>query len=217
METQIDWSKEIQPLINKYKGTKFPLDYRSNYQLLVMVILSAQDSNKNINNLSPAFFNKFPDFKSLSEAKPDDLFPYIQKVRNFSTKSRWLIEVAQKIKDENNIPVTLEQLTKLPGIGRKSARTILREMTGKSDGVYVDLHVVRVATRLGLTTNTDPKKIEVDIGTKISKDQQAEAGFSISFLGIEICRPTNPKHGDCVMNKVCPYYLDYKNKIIEKN
>src|SRR5205809_6390474 len=100
MPSKIDWPKAIQPLLKKYKTTKHPLEYKNIYQLLVMVVLSAQDSDKNINRVAPALFEAFPDMKALSKATNETLFPYISKVRNFANKAKWLEEIAQKIKDK---------------------------------------------------------------------------------------------------------------------
>ena len=201
-----NWKKEIQPLIKKYKGKKHPLDYNNVYELLVMVVLSAQDSDRNINKLAPDLFKAFPDMKSLSKADAESLYPFIQKVRNFRNKTKWLLELSSRIKEDKNIPTTLEALTELPGIGRKSANVILREAGMKAEGIIVDLHVVRVAPRLGIATGTDPKKIEKQMMDVLSPEDWGEVGMAISFLGREICRPKNPKHAECVMNKVCAYY-----------
>ncbi len=202
----VNWQKEIQPLIKKYKGKQHPLEYKSFYQLIVMVVLSAQDSDRNINKLAPELFKAFPDMKALSMATPDTLHPFISKVRNFGNKTKWLLELANTIKQDKNIPSTLEALTELPGIGRKSANVIMREMGVQAEGVIVDLHVVRVAPRLGIATGTDPKKIEKQIMDVIDAKDWGEVGMAISFLGREICRPSNPKHDDCVMKKVCAYH-----------
>ena len=159
MPLKINWPEAIKPLLKKYKKTKHPLDYKNRYQLLVSVILSAQDSDKHINQLSPELFKAFPNMEALSRATPETLFPFIGKVRNHDNKSKWLIEIAQKIKKDRNIPLTLDELTELPGIGRKSANVIKREAGADAEGVIVDLHVVRVAPRLGIASGTDPKKI----------------------------------------------------------
>lgn len=206
----VNWKKEIQPLIKKYKGKKHPLDYNSNYQLLVMVVLSAQDSDRHINQIAPELFKAFPDMKALAKADPESLFPFISKVRNFGNKTKWLLELARQIKEDKNIPTTLEELTALPGIGRKSANVIMREMGVKAAGIIVDLHVVRVAPRLGIATGTDPKKIEKQMMEVLDPADWGEAGMAISFLGREICRPTNPKHSECVMKDVCAYYKEQK-------
>lgn len=204
MPSKINWPEAIEPLLKKYKGKKHPLDYKNNYQLLVGVILSAQDSDKHINQLAPELFKAFPNMEALSRATPETLFPFIGKVRNFGNKTNWLMELAQKVKKDSNIPLTLDGLTALPGIGRKSANVIMREAGVAPEGVIVDLHVVRVAPRLGIASGTDPKKIEKQI-MEILPQKEWDAGMAMSFLGREICRP-QPKCEECLMNKVCAYY-----------
>ncbi len=202
----VNWKKEIQQLIKKYKGKKHPLDYNNHYELLVAVVLSAQDSDRHINKLAPEFFSAFPDMKALAKADAESLFPYISDVRNFGNKTKWLLALAAEIKDNKNIPTTLETLTALPGIGRKSANVILREMGLPAEGIIVDLHVVRVAPRLGLAKGTDPKKLEKQMMEILDPKDWGEAGMAISFLGRETCRPTNPKCVECVMQNVCEFY-----------
>ncbi len=210
MPNKTDWSQAIKPLIKKYKGKKHPLEYKNIYQLLVMVVLSAQDSDKNINSLAPELFKVFPNMESLSNATQETLFPYVGKVRNFANKSKWLSAIAKQIKKDKNIPLTMEELTALPGIGRKSANVIMREAGIKAEGVMVDLHVVRVAQRLGIATSVDPKKIEQQIMEVIPSSDWGETGMAISFLGRETCRPSHPQHEECVMSSVCEYYKQLK-------
>jgi endonuclease III len=205
MAAKIDWSEAIQPLIKQYKNKKHPLDYQSTYQLVLMVILSAQDSDKHINQLAPKFFEAFPDMQSLAKADEKMLHQFIGSVRNFGNKTKWIMELAQRIKEDKNIPLTMEGLTALPGIGRKSANVIMRETGKKAEGVIVDLHVVRVAPRLGIATGADPKKIEKQIMEQTNQKDWGEIGMAISFLGRETCRPTNPKHDECVMKNVCGF------------
>lgn len=212
MPANVNWPQAMQPLIEKYKSTKHPLDYKNTYQLLVMVILSAQDSDRHINEIAPQLFEKFPDMQKLSHATEANLHAIIGKVRNFGNKTKWLMEIAQTLKKDSNIPLTLEKLTELPGIGRKSANVILRESGKEPEGVIVDLHVVRVAPRLGIASGTDPKKIEKQIMEALPK-KEWDAGMAMSFLGREICRPT-PKCEMCLMRKVCQYY---QNNIKLKN
>jgi endonuclease-3 len=201
----INWKKEFKPLLKQYKGKKHPLEYKNLYQLLVMVVLSAQDSDRNINKLAPELFKAFPDMKSLSMANADMLYPFISKVRNFGNKTKWLLQIAATVKTDKKIPTSMEALTALPGIGRKSANVIMRESGLPAEGIIVDLHVVRVAPRIGVASGTDPKKIEKQLMEAIDPADWGEIGMAISFLGREICRPTNPKHSECVMNKVCLY------------
>ncbi|HEX2935371.1 MAG TPA: endonuclease III [Bacteroidales bacterium] len=202
----MNWSEHITPLINLYAKRKHPLDYQSRYQLLVMVILSAQDSDRHINSLAPALFEAYPSIAQLSKGTPEDLHRYINSVRNFDNKSKWLVKLAQMIGDDNNIPNTLDELTKLPGVGRKSANVIIRESGGKAEGIIVDLHVLRVAPRLGIAEGTKPEKIEKQLMETLPQDQWNEAGMAMSFLGRDICRPSNPKCKECIMNTVCNFY-----------
>ncbi len=212
MPNNVDWAEAIKPLIKKYKGKKHPLEYKNIYQLLVMVVLSAQDSDRHINSLAPELFKAFPNMEALSNATPETLFPLVGKVRNFGNKTKWLSAIAKQINTDKNIPLTMEELVALPGIGRKSANVIMREAGEKAEGVMVDLHVVRVAQRLGIATSADPKKIEQQIMEVIPPSDWGETGMAISFLGREICRPTHPQHDECVMKDVCAYYKEQHAK-----
>ena len=205
--TKTNWPEAIKPLLAKYNGKKHPLTFKNIYQLLVMVILSAQDSDKHINEVAPTLFKAFPDMKSLSRADTETLFTFISKVRNFGNKTKWLLELAGIVKEDKNIPLTMEELTKLPGIGRKSANVIMREAGEKAEGVIVDLHVLRVAPRIGIALGTDPKKIEKQIMEVIPQKDWGEIGMAMSFLGRETCRPTNPKCSECVVRESCAYHL----------
>ncbi|MGZ3866928.1 MAG: endonuclease III domain-containing protein, partial [Bacteroidia bacterium] len=158
------------------------------------------------------FFQAFPDIKSLARADEETLYRYIGKVRNFGNKTKWLLDLARKVKDDKNIPLTMEELTSLSGIGRKSANVIMREMKVKAEGIIVDLHVVRVAPRLGVASGTDPKKIEKQLMEAVPEKDWGELGMAISFLGRETCRPTNPKHSECIMKDHCDFYKAEKKK-----
>jgi endonuclease-3 len=204
MPTKTNWPEAIKPLLKKYKGKQHPLEYKNTYQLVVMVVLSAQDSDRNINSLAPKLFEAYPNMQALTKATEETLFPFISKVRNFGNKAKWLTGIADKIKKDSNIPETLDELVELPGIGRKSACVILRESGKPAEGVIVDLHVVRVAPRLGIATGTDPKKIEKQI-MEVLPQKDWDAGMAMSFLGREICRP-KPNCEKCLMNTVCEYY-----------
>lgn len=204
--SSINWPEYFEPLLKLYGKRKHPLDYQNKYQLVVMVILSAQDSDKHINQIAPKFFSAYPSINQLAKATPEDLYHYLDSVRNYISKCNWLVKLAQTIGDDSKIPSTLGELTKLSGVGRKSANVIIRETGGKAEGIIVDLHVVRVAPRLGVATGADPVKIEKQLMDTLPENTWNEAGMAISFLGREICRPTNPKCGECVMNVVCAYY-----------
>jgi endonuclease-3 len=206
METsKINWPEIMEPLLKQYAGRKHPLNYANRYQLIVMVILSAQDSDKHINEIAKDFFRLYPTMSELAHANVEDIQLLIGSVRNFSNKTKWLLQLAQTIGADDKIPCTLEELTKLPGIGRKSANVIIRESGNEAEGIVVDLHVIRVAPRIGIAEGDKPEKIEKQLMTVFPKSEWNEIGMALSFLGREICRPSNPHCDICAMKAVCKY------------
>jgi endonuclease-3 len=200
-----DWDEKLTPILTKYKGRKHPLEYQNLYQLMVMVVLSAQDSDANINKIAPALFEVSPNMESLSVSNVEALIPYISKVVNFGNKANWLIETAKTIKKDENIPLTMDGLTALKGIGRKSANVIMREANISAQGIIADLHVIRVAPRIGLIPETkDRIKAEKQLMEVLPKSIWGEIGMAISFLGREICRP-QPKCVECPIREDCQY------------
>jgi len=204
----ISWSEKLNPIVVQYRDRKHPLAYQNPYQLVIMVILSAQDSDANINKIAPALFNRFPNFESLVSATFEDLFPYISGVRHFQMKAGWILETAQMLKSDANIPLSMEALTQLKGIGRKSANVIMKELQVRpAVGIVVDLHVLRVAPRIGLITATqDGNKAEKLLMQLLPRDIWEDIGMCISFLGREICRPTSPKCTTCPIHQHCQYH-----------
>ncbi|MDN3673840.1 endonuclease III [Flavobacterium branchiarum] len=175
-----------------------------------MVVLSAQDSDANINSIAPTFFAKYPNMESLATTNTEELFTYISKVRNYRTKAEWLIEIANTVQKDENIPMTMKDLVALKGIGRKSANVILRESNKPAEGIIADLHVIRVAPRIGLTKESkDGNKVEKELILLLPKNIWGEIGMAISFLGRETCRP-KPKCNECLINPHCNYYLSFE-------
>ena len=210
-----NWAEKLQPLIDKYGKQKHPLDYQNRYQLLVMVVLAAQASDNQINRIAPEFFKTFPAISDLKDRDPEDLYPLLSSVRGFRKKSAWLVEAAKIIGDDSKIPTKLEELTKLPGVGRKTANTIIRESGDKAQGVIVDLHVIRVSSRLGISDDK-PDKIEKSLMEAFPQDNWNESGMALSFHGREICRP-KPMCEQCIVNQVCNYYKTVVKEIKESS
>lgn len=198
------WPEAVKPLLKKYKNTPHPLEGKSSYQYIVLVVLAAQTNDVLVNKIAPELFEAFPTLESMSEATPEALYPYISKIRNFRNKANWLTSLAKQIKKDKNIPLTLEGLVKLPGIGRKSANVILREAGAPFEGIMVDLHTLRVAPRLGIAAGDDATKMEAEL-MQIFPQKQWDIGMALSFHGREICRP-KPECEICIMKKVCAYY-----------
>jgi len=203
----IDWNRELKPLFKKYKGRKHPLNYENPYQLIVMIVLSARASDILVNNLAPQLFKQYLTFKHLAKAKPVELFPLL-RVPGFKKKAEWIIDIAQTIEKLPGIPTTIVELTKLKGFGRKSANVYMSQIGLPAEGVIVDLHTLRVTPRLGIATGTDPKMIEKQLMESVSKKDWHILGMSLTYLGRETCRPTNPKCHECVVNSVCSFYKE---------
>lgn len=200
-----NWENDLDPLIQKYGKVKHPLDYRNRYQLMTMIILSAQTTDNLINKLAPEFFKAFPSMSVLKLHEPEDLYPYIKSVRGFRKKAKWIVDIAKAIGNDESIPHTLNELTKLPGFGRKSANVLIRESGDAAEGVMVDLHVARVAPRLGVATSEKPDKIEKELMEAMPREKWNDTGMALSYHGRETCRP-KPECGSCIVNSVCNYY-----------
>lgn len=205
-EDSNDWTDKLTPILSKYKRRKHPLEYHNLYQLVVMVVLSAQDSDANINTIAPTLFEAFPNIETLALTNDETLIPHITKIQNFKNKANWLIEIAKTIQKDENIPLTMHKLIALKGIGRKSANVIMRETNVPAEGIVADLHVIRVAPRIGIATETkDGIKLEKQLMQNLPKTIWGDIGMAISFLGREICRP-QPKCKICPINTNCNYF-----------
>ncbi|MFZ4620016.1 MAG: endonuclease III domain-containing protein [Bacteroidota bacterium] len=201
----IDWNTALKPLFKKYKGKKHPLAFENPYQLMVMIVMSARASDAMVNALAPAFFKKYPSFKHLAKAKPQELYP-IMKVPGFRNKAEWIIGMAKTVNELGTIPESMVELTSMKGFGRKSANVFMSQTGLTAEGVIVDLHTLRVAPRLGIAEGDDPKKVELQLMEKVEKKNWHLLGMSLTYLGRETCRPTDPKCHECVMSSYCDFF-----------
>ncbi|HVZ95543.1 MAG TPA: endonuclease III, partial [Chitinophagaceae bacterium] len=184
------------------------LIYDTPYQLLVAVMLSAQCTDKRVNETTPKIFSKYPDIKSLSKASPDQLFPLIKSISYPNSKTKHLIEMAKMVQKNfnGNIPMTVEELIKLPGVGRKTAN-VITSVIDHQPNMAVDTHVFRVAARIGLTTNAKtPLAAEKQLITFFPKDLIHKAHHWLILHGRYICTARNPKCNICGIKTVCKYY-----------
>jgi len=209
VNSDIDWNGVLKPLFKKYRGKKHPLEFNDPYQLLVMIVLSARASDIMVNNLAPALFKQYPSFKHLATATPEELYPLL-RVPGFRNKAAWIVEIAKTLAPLKAIPETITELTLLKGFGRKSANVYMSQIGLPAEGVIVDLHTLRVAPRLGIAIGEDPKKIEQQLMVKVNKKDWHILGMSLTYLGRETCRPTNPHCEECLVNSVCQYYSEQK-------
>ena len=184
------------------------LIYRNPYQLLVAVILSAQCTDKRVNETTPAIFARFPDLSLLSKATPEELFPLIKSISYPNNKTKHLIGMAKMVMENfgGKIPMTVEELIKLPGVGRKTAN-VITSVIDQQPNMAVDTHVFRVAARLGLTSNaTTPFATEKQLIKNIPTYLIHKAHHWLILHGRYICVARNPKCNICGLKTVCKYY-----------
>jgi len=188
------------------------LVYDSPFQLLVAVILSAQCTDKRVNMTTPAIFEKYPDAKALSKASFESLFPLIKSISYPNNKTKHLIGMAQMVEEKFNgeIPLTVEELMKLPGVGRKTAN-VITSVIDEQPNMAVDTHVFRVSARIGLTVNAKtPLAAELQLIKFIPKELVHKAHHWLILHGRYTCLARNPKCETCGVKQACKYFS--KNK-----
>lgn len=183
--------------------------YDDPYQLLVAVILSAQCTDKRVNSTTPFIFEKYPDLESLSLAKFEELFPIIKSISYPNNKTRHLIGMAQKLVQdfEGVIPMTVKELTTLPGVGRKTAN-VITSVVEKQPNMAVDTHVFRVSKRIGLVSPkaSTPLAVEKELISNIPKNLIHKAHHWLILHGRYVCTARNPKCSECGLQQACIYF-----------
>ncbi len=187
---------------------KTELNYRNPYELLVAVILSAQCTDKRINQVTPKLFERFPDPFALSAASVEEIFEYIRSVSYPNNKAKHLAGMAKILVEEfhGQIPSSMEDLQRLPGVGRKTAN-VITSIVFEAPALAVDTHVFRVANRLGLTTNaTTPLAVEKQLVKYLPEETIRHAHHWLILHGRYICVARNPKCDICPISYFCKYY-----------
>lgn len=187
------------------------LEFGSVFQLLVATLLSAQCTDKRINQVTPALFCRFPDAKSMSLAEPDEILEYVKSVSYPNAKSRHLSEMSRMIVDVFNgeVPTEMSDLMKLPGVGRKTANVIQAVAYGRS-AMAVDTHVYRVSHRLGLVSKDadTPEKVEKELCRNIPENDRADAHHWLLLHGRYVCQSRMPLCDRCPFTDICPKLLE---------
>lgn len=182
-----------------------PLTHTSPFQLLAAVILSAQCTDERVNLVTPALFARFPDAASMARAPLAELEELIHSTGFFRAKAKSLQGMAQAVTERfaGQLPGTMEELITLPGVGRKTANVILGHWFGVP-GVVVDTHVLRLSRLLGLTTETDPVKVERDLTAIWPRSVWSDTTMRMIYHGRKVCIARRPRCGECVMADFCP-------------
>lgn len=199
-------TKEILDLFDEKYGTDYTcyLDHENAWQLLVATILSAQCTDKRVNMVTKELFKKYPEVKSFAEADLKELEKDIHSTGFYHNKAKNIIACANQLLDRfgGEVPTSIEDLTSLAGVGRKTAN-VIRGNVFHDPSVVVDTHVKRVSNRLGFTKNEDPEKIEYDLMKAIPKDHWILINIQFIAFGREICMARNPKCEQCFLKAYC--------------
>jgi endonuclease III len=197
--------KIVRQLARMYPDARCALHFESPLELLIATVLSAQCTDKRVNMVTPALFRRYPTAKAYASARAHELERMIASTGFFRNKTKSIMAACQRIVDEHHgvVPGTMEELVKLPGVGRKTANVLLGNAFG-TPGLTVDTHMIRVNRRLGLTRHTDAVKIEEDLMKLVPQKEWTLYSHRIIHHGRTICQARKPACEDCGLARLCP-------------
>lgn len=182
------------------------VNWNTPFQFLICILLSAQTTDKGVNGVTKPLFSKYPNSKAMAVAGVDEVEKIIRSVNYYKTKAKHIVKASQIIEEafEGDVPETVDNLVKLPGVGYKTANVYLNDLYKKNEGIAVDTHVARVSQRLGLTKHTDPNKIAQDLQKLYLKEDWWKINRYFVLYGRYICRAKMRK-SECVFKDLCSY------------
>jgi endonuclease III len=192
-----------------YPDAHCELDFRSPLELLVATILSAQCTDVRVNMVTPHLFERYPTVGALAAARQEDVEEIIRSTGFFRNKAKAIIAMANALIERHGgeVPASLDDLVRLPGVGRKTANVILGNAFSMNEGVVVDTHVGRLSTRLGLTAETDPVKVEQALIPLFPRDRWTMLSHLLIWHGRRVCDARRPRCGECTLRDLCPSSL----------
>jgi endonuclease III len=198
--------KAIATLISKYPDAHYYLNFKTDIDLLVAAIISAQTRDEVTNSVTPQLFEKYKTVKDYANANEKELFELIRRVTFGGNKARNIIAACKIIIGQygGKIPRTMEGLTSLPGVGRKTANTVLINAYGIAEGIPVDTWVIKLSGRIGLSQSDDPEEIEQDLMKLVDKKDWKKITYVFKNHGKAICQSRVPICSKCILAKVCP-------------
>ena len=202
-----DKVKEVLDILEKtYPDAECALHHKNVFQLIVAVALSAQTTDKSVNQVTPALVEKYPDAESLAAADVSEVSEYIKRIGMYKTKAKNIVGMARKLVSDygGQVPEDYDALVSLPGVGRKTANVVLSVGFGQQR-IAVDTHVFRVANRIGLVHEKDVLKTELSLMDRIPEERWSRTHHSLIFHGRQCCDARKPKCDDCPINTFCEY------------
>ncbi|AEN73425.1 endonuclease III [Rhodothermus marinus SG0.5JP17-172] len=196
----------LERLREAYPNATTELRWSSPFELLIVTVLSAQTTDKKVNEVSPELFRRYPTPEALAQANPEELEPLLRPLGYFRQKARTIVNLACQLVERHGgeVPRSMEELTALPGVGRKTAAIVLGTAFGIREGIAVDTHVSRVSQRLGLTSHKTPDKIEQDLMALVPREDWTWFGHALVLHGRYVCLARRPRCSQCVLADLCP-------------
>ena len=198
--------EEIIKRLEKVFSDELELNFSTPFELVVAVVLSAQERDAKVNEVTKELFEKFNTPQQFANASLEEIEKEISSISFYKKKAEYIKQISQILVEKygGDVPKSIEELEKLPGIGRKSANMILYNAFGINEGIAVDRHVLRVSQRLGLTQQQKPEKAEQELMKLVPKDQWGKFSNLLILLGRYICTAQKPKHSECPLYDLCP-------------
>ena len=196
----------FQLLCRQHPDAHCELDHADAFQLVVATVLSAQATDVAVNKVTPELFRRWPNAAALARAKPAEVEKVIGSLGFFRQKTKSITGLATRLVEEHGgqVPRTLGELTKLPGVGRKTANVVLGVAFGTPEGVVVDTHVLRLAQRLGFSRHDTPEKVEADLMRVLPKEHWDRVSHTLIFHGRRVCSARKPACAACSVSELCP-------------
>ena len=207
MKTEAQINAIIEGLKKLYPDAVCSLDYRKDYELLFSVRLAAQCTDARVNLVTPALFERFPSLEDFAQATPEEVGEYVHSCGFWRAKAKDIVGSAQMLLSDfgGRVPDTMEDLLRLPGVGRKTANLILGDIYGK-EGYVCDTHCIRITGRLGITDGSkDPLKVEQQLRKVIPPEESSDFCHRMVLHGRALCMARGPKCGECPMRELCDY------------
>lgn len=196
----------LKRLKKEYPEPRTALSYRTPFELLAATILSAQTTDAQVNKVTESLFKKYKSLKDYANANLETFQKDISSVNFYKNKARNIQGAARLIIErfDSQVPKTMDDLTSLPGVARKTANIILSSIYGINEGIAVDTHVKRLVYRLGLTENDDPIKTEKELMAITPREEWGNLSHLLIYHGRKVCQAKKPKHDECILYDICP-------------
>ena len=203
----------LSVLRERYPDALCALQYQKDYELMIAVRLSAQCTDKRVNEIAPALFARFPTLECFAEAVPEEVEPYIRSCGFFRQKAKDIVAACQALRDRfgGRVPDSMDELLTIPGVGRKTANLLLGDLYGQP-AVVCDTHCIRIANRLGLAKGKEPEKVERQLRAILPPEESSAFCHRIVLFGRDVCTARSPHCADCPLRPFCREFRGQQTK-----